>query len=124
MFTESCFCRIEDAEKRKEVTTRLNEFGYDCVYDGSENDNLISCLDGKYAIDYKSHPGCKYNCGTNDQLFLALAALRDDSDYMQWFTNGRDWELWNVPMGSEYINLFTNGMRKATPSELIEHFKT
>ena len=25
------------------------------------------------------------DCGTNEELFLALAALRDDSDYMQWF---------------------------------------
>ena len=25
------------------------------------------------------------DCGDNEDLFIALAALRDDSDYMQWF---------------------------------------
>ncbi len=34
------------------------------------------------------HPLKKYgsvDCGTNEELFLAIAALRDDSNYMQWF---------------------------------------
>lgn len=28
-----------------------------------------------------------YDCGTNEDLFLALAALREDNDYMQWFAS-------------------------------------
>ena len=28
-----------------------------------------------------------YDCGTNEDLFLARAALRKDNDYMQWFAS-------------------------------------
>ena len=27
------------------------------------------------------------------KLFLAIAALRDDSDYMQWFVSGENWYM-------------------------------
>lgn len=29
--------------------------------------------------------------GNNDTLFLAIAAINDEDDYMTWFTNGEDW---------------------------------
>ncbi len=83
------------------------------------------------------------DCGTNEELFLAIAALRDDSNYMQWFITdsilsvsyddsiGNDhyfiepkgimffWdENWN------YATIISGRYHKATVNELIEYFKT
>ena len=66
--------------------------------------------EGKHFID----------CGTNEQLFLALASLRDDSDYMQWFTDGKLWEKSNNDLPSHYMQLEGH---KATVEEIIECFK-
>ena len=40
-------------------------------------------LDGK-VWEYKPKEDV-IDCGDNEELFLAIAALRDDTDYMQWF---------------------------------------
>ena len=78
----------------------------------------------------------KICCGTNEELFLAIAALRDDSDINQWFVyNNTDWEneedLKEITfflckeknVKSEMCcNLLYNDCRKATIEELIKHF--
>ena len=78
----------------------------------------------------------KICCGTNEELFLAIAALRDDSDINQWFVyNNTDWEneedLKEITfflckeknVKSEMCcNLLYNDCRKATVEELIKHF--
>lgn len=78
----------------------------------------------------------KICCGTNEKLFLAIAALRDDSDINQWFVyNNTDWEneedLKEITfflckeknVKSEMCcNLLYNDCRKATVEELIKHF--
>jgi hypothetical protein len=76
------------------------------------------------------------DCGDNEELFLAIAALRDDTDYMQWFIyNSMDCTVeqlrtieWikctedkiedMMPYDSMYLNC-----KKATIEELSEHFK-
>lgn len=74
------------------------------------------------------------DCGDNEDLFLAIAALRDDSDYMQWFTshepepNDRSMFLCKSENVKDYIHNYmdgwdTEGMTKATVEELVEHFK-
>lgn len=60
------------------------------------------------------------NCGDNANMFLAIAALRDNTDKYQWFTDGNIWELSNDDLPSRYMQL--NG-HKATIDELIEYFK-
>lgn len=60
------------------------------------------------------------NCGDNVNYFLAIAALRDDTDKYQWFTDGNIWELNNNDLPSRYMQL--NG-HKATIDELLEYFK-
>lgn len=66
-----------------------------------------------------------YNCENNEELFLAIAALRDDTDKHQWFTDGYHWELCSddVAYISTWINKYDSILHKATLAELIEHFK-
>ena len=65
------------------------------------------------------------DCGENEELFLALATLRDDNDYMQWFTDGKSWYQDKV----NDIEVLKYGagkpidFHKATVEEIIEHFK-
>ena len=67
-------------------------------------------------------------CGTNEELFLAIAALRDDSDKHQYFTNGvflikcSQLEL-KHELDNNYEEFCVADFHKATVSELIEHFK-
>lgn len=69
------------------------------------------------------------NCGTNTELFKAISALRDDSDYKQWFLDDADnWDLccgvafmmedWQHEYPDQYEDY-----RKATIPELQEYFK-
>lgn len=83
------------------------------------------------------------DCGTNEDLFLAIAALRDDSNYMQWFiadsilsvsyddSIGND-HYFTEPKGIMFFwdenwdnaTIISGRYHKATVDELIEHFKT
>ena len=66
------------------------------------------------------------DCGKNEELFLAIAALRDDSDRLQWFVH-QDGSFLKCECDSkidmwgdfEYPEIYP---RKATVEELIEHF--
>lgn len=73
------------------------------------------------------------NCIGNPQLFRAVTAIRDDSDHMQWFTDGKSWL--NVPIGCDLAGFLyadwdgecgledINKYHKATFEELKEHFQ-
>jgi len=67
------------------------------------------------------------DCGTNEALFLAIAALRDDTDKNQWFTDGNLWFKCGDEMCDEtikyYLNRYNREIHKAFVEELIEHFK-
>ena len=67
------------------------------------------------------------DCGMNEELFLAIAALRDDTDKYQWFTDGNKWILCPEIKFSTYwvndIDVNLDAIHKATVNELIEHFK-
>ena len=78
------------------------------------------------------------DCGTNEELFLALAALRDDTNENQWFIaqgtiwvkdcndeiivyyDEGEWFLWNEYL---FIENSLSDFRKATAEEIIDHFK-
>ena len=64
------------------------------------------------------------NCANNFYLFCALAALRDDSDYKQWFTDGRHWE--NCPEEKadlySWESYYKTTPHKASVEELTEYF--
>ena len=121
-FTTQCFIRKNTAN----IRNRLKELGYYCnPYLGWHN--LFTCVFGVnsvYSLDDYDTNGLKeidglIDCGTNEELFLAIAALRDDTDKNQWFTDG---DLW-FKCGDEVCNEGRK-IHKATVDELIEHFKT
>ena len=92
-----------------------------------EYDNL-ECSDN-WVNDIKSLNDCNgFDCGTNEELFLAIAALRDDTDKYQWFTDGDKWILCPKTKFSTFwvyydIDVNADTIHKATVDELIEHFK-
>lgn len=153
MFTQPCFIRKNTPELRK----KLESIGLKLMnpddttldahnYDGKGNHKKI--CEGNAIITYRSsHYGVIYciddvtkkdriDCGKNEELFLAIAALRDDTDKNQWFVYD------NSDLADEEeicrffficedddIKTFMNldvmytDCHKATVNELIEHFK-
>lgn len=141
-FTTPCFIRKNTPELRD----KLKELGY----------HVCSCTTSKTAIylmvgyegihavsdevvdvfedEVKAGILESIDCEDDENLLMALAALRDDSDYMQWFTNGtdfikcerEDWpDMYSVlcsGRGNEYMNELDK-YHKATPTEIIAHFK-
>ena len=98
-FIQPCFIRKNTPELRKKLEelgykpfgsvkyewdtgwglstdNRLGEFE---SFDNNGLENIIKCE----SPDYED----SIDCGTNEELFIALAALRDDNDYMQWFVS-------------------------------------
>lgn len=68
--------------------------------------------------NYKSE-NPRIDCGDNEELFIALAALRDDTAKNQWFVVDNIWVKCYDDIPNKYIQL--NG-HKATPEEIIKHF--
>ena len=136
-FTQHCFIRKNTLELRK----KLEELGYTNVPNG-RGEWFIPIEELKYLITYPEsgyYQGCNgywykddFNCGTNEELFLALAAMRDDCDYMQWFICDDNESMFKVDAPDmsmpkfihEYMDGWdVSGARKATVEEIIEHFK-
>ena len=129
-FTTAAFIRRNTPELRK----KLEELGY--RLSGAElNEDLCIFTEpeyGLYSVEFFSnipHPDetDSVDCGTNEELFLAIAALRDDRDDNQWFTDGNDWFLCRyLKVGMHYQDMpeiLFEKWYKATVEELIEHFK-
>lgn len=121
-FTTPCFIRKNTQELRR----GLEELGYKML-SPIEYDNL-ECSDN-WVNDIKSLNDCNgFDCGTNEELFLAIAALRDDTDKYQWFTDGDLWFKCGDKVCNEtieyYLNEYGRKIHKATVDELIEYFKT
>lgn len=128
-FTTPCIIRKNTTKIRdrlKELDYNCNPYlgwhnlyttihGYASVY--SMNDDDINVLSKK--ID------SFIDCGTNEELFLAIAALRDDTDENQWFTDGYHWEICldEVAYINAWIDKYGFSPHKAIVEELIAHFK-
>lgn len=124
-FTTHCFIRKNTPELRK----KLEELGYKySTFDDLELDGIITFPNkNKYSIWANYHFDMKYvlksniDCGTNEELFLSLAALRDDTDRNQWFVDDNTgiWERSDDDFPSRYMQMEGH---KATVEEIIEHF--
>ena len=142
-FTTPCFIRKNTPELRRE----LEELGY--FNDSPEWTNNCSIIwayqypmkgfdtpnyviADSFDIPFDKHSalcGKFVDCGTNEELFLAIAALKDDTDKNQWFTDGDKWILCPEIKFSTYwvyndVDVNLDVIHKATVNELIEHFKT
>ena len=130
-FTTPCFIRKSTYKLRK----KLDELGYR-LFGAELNKDLCIFTEPEYclySIEFFSnipHPDetDSVDCGTNEELFLAKAALRDDIDKFQWFTDGDKWILCPAIKFSTYwvyndIDVNIDTVHKATVDELIEHFK-
>lgn len=134
-FTTPCFIRKSTPELRK----KLEELGYRLF--GAELNEDLCIFTGPeyslYSVEFFSnipHPDetDSVDCGTNEELFLAIASLRDDTDDNQLFTNGKgDWGIYRDGSDGSLPGMDFYGMpndfnllyyHKATINELIEHF--
>lgn len=67
------------------------------------------------------------DCGTNEDLFLALASLKDNTDKGQWFVyDGYNLQDYYIQHNDWYICHFNHNLpnaHKATVDEILKHFK-
>lgn len=139
-FTIPCFIR----KNTPEIRAKLEDIGYikmlvwtretDTCLKTSPMLEVVGTND--YAPQYytfsslQSKPDSLIDCGTNEPLFLVIAALRDDSDTHQWFIDKENkWLQCQRKKIREFIDIAAihgyevSDLRKATIPELIEHFK-
>ena len=100
-------------------------FGKNIDFDGNESDRyVIDAFDDGYISQFNK---IMIDCGTNEELFLSIAALRDDSDKFQYFTNGvflikcSQIDL-KHELDNNYEEFCVADFHKATVEELIKHF--
>ena len=137
-FTTPCYIRKNTSQLRK----KLEELGYTLLPNGYAEWNIpieelpyLQCNTERNLPYYIGKNGWMdgVDCGINEQLFLALAALRDDSDKSQWFCDNEE-EVYKSfffckdddveqHIHNEMDGWDCEDFHKATPAELIEHFK-
>lgn len=129
MFIHSTILKIESPEMLEEAKAFLEDIGYLLGHDISIDRNYIVCNQIDYHIHY-SLPCTDYFFTDNFELWKAITAIRDDSDYMQWFILGRDIFQGKklCSKGDWYLNkesvfcFHYADPSKATKDELIKHF--
>ena len=137
MFTASCFIR----KNTPELINKLIDLGYvkalfDEEYTKSDAYGLIVEQGDIFPLEHgiqEMELMFTYNfvdCGDNEELFIALAALRDDSDINQYFICDKvSFTLGKTYYPDDYLyyqydEFFDKqNWHKATVEELIEHFK-
>lgn len=141
MFITNCFIRKNTPELRG----KLEKMGYrvcrcteetTAVYLMAGHGDIHAVHDESVDIfeDEVKSGTCKLiNCGDNEQLFIALAAMRDDTDKDQLFTNGIDWAWFRDDTdkggfaGFEFYYLqrdINTPLHKATREEIMNCFQT
>lgn len=125
IFTTSAFIR----KNAPDIALNITKLGYKFINLSNSGNYIFTNTNGE--AFYANGNGFGHiDCGTNEALFLAIAALRDDSDYMQWFifeetiSNLRLFKQYNK--GDFYLctkdKMELPYSKKATIQELIEHF--
>lgn len=135
-FTTPCFIRKNTPELRK----KLEYLGYSHgkpEYYADDDDNkydFIMCHNGRFFllsqknhVIRNGHPLKKHgsiDCGTNEELFLGIAALRDDTSANQYWVFDQDfpphYQKGDFTMG--YFHRCSCYCHVATVNELIELF--
>ncbi|MEQ2409032.1 hypothetical protein AAAU27_13215 [Bacteroides ovatus] len=125
-FTTTAFIRRNTPELRK----KLEKLGYymhpECIDD--DRGNYLFVNKGYYLnipLGYLEELSRSIDCGTNENLFLAIAALRDDTSANQYWVFDQDFPP-HYQKGDFTIGHFHRCScycHNATVEELIEHFK-
>ena len=125
-FTQLCFIRKNTPELRK----KLEDLGYiSHIFNNNDANNIYADKLGTYiSVDIENQP-YYIDCGTNEELFLALAALKDDIDINQWFINTNNY--WYKCLDNKFSKETADWVsctsadkwHKAAVEEIIEHFK-
>lgn len=128
-----------------ELRETLTKMGYKDSWLNSNENRQSGLLCNKIAIcgipydtdefrvaDYLSENRHIINSEGNETVFLAIAAINDENDYMQWFICDDGHSMFKVDNPGmtmdEYVHNYmdcwdTTGARKATADEIITHFK-
>ena len=121
-FTQPCFIRNVDNNKFPLIVA-LERLGYSGMYMSYRNNiggsNLVCECQTWHCTDSDNKPDA-IDCGTNEQLFLAIASLRDDTDLSQWFVDTTSHKLWYNDCMKQLPQ--NTPSRKATVNELIAYF--
>lgn len=124
-FIQPCFIY----KSNEELISKLEKIGY--VKHPAMGNLSISyncylyCGRGFYSnvpIGYEEEIKSSIDCGDDEKLFLAIAALRNDTNNYQWFTDGNEWRFITNCLPT-IQDEFTFESHKATVKELIEHFR-
>lgn len=133
MFTTPCIIRKNTPELRQ----KLEKLGYtNCIIEDEKylftSHGIFDCISSCTAYEDMVRNGL-VDCWDNEFLFLALAAMRDDTDNDQLFTNGIDWAIkreaarnLGLP-GFEYLSFprdMDTPLHKATKEEIMNCFQT
>jgi len=139
MFIQNCFIR----KNTKDLRNKLKEIGYKlnhgkvwgkylACFKTEDTNECMFVASPKYDLEKMPNYINAINCGEDENLFLAIAALRDDSDYMQWFIFDEDIKIDAKifhKKGEFMLHEKTDDVlkshfyHKATVEELIEYFK-
>lgn len=132
-FTTPCFIlknTLQLREKLEGLGYRIgNKYCIDNNFLATDNNEMFGIEEPYLPEECNGY----IHCGFNEELFLAIAALRDDTNYMQWFvctsdykeSDGKEWKVGDFDLNTcpdDFDNILPH-WRKATVNELIEHFK-
>lgn len=135
-FIRSCYIRKNTPELRSKLASlglmlQNKKIKY-------EEFPALMVMNGIIYPAYLIKPSRFYNvtdCGTNEEAFIAIASIRDDTDKNQWFISLKDcFDLDIEPMKAgdwrfnpKYDKLprrLRKIWKRATLKEIIEHFKS
>lgn len=128
-FKTPCFVRVENEESKARLINWILDIGNSYREDASGY--IIACLGSRYENVHQSIQ-CSLvenliDCGTDVDLFKALAAMNDQNDREQWFVGKLNGELiwWKCNQLDKH-DRYLKGilLHKATAEEIIEHFNT
>ena len=86
-FKHKCFIR----KINQDLIDKLNELGYEDLWNGGIHSEEVKTMllvngNGWYLSGFEPYKSDGYiDCGDNEELFMAIAAINDENDYMQYF---------------------------------------
>lgn len=123
--------RVEDAAERKELIEWCNNVIGRSGDEDYTYGNVVLCIrDTTYCCIYQEAyfvaDDTTIDCGTNVELFKALAAMNDENDREQWYVvdDGFEEEMVCAKSDVDYDYILScYDHRKATAEEIVEYFR-